>query len=92
LDNYSEIETKVRNWLNHTSFDFQTIAPDGQVLSEAGAQLAENAFVKLVTTVLVNLCAAWVSIKELWQYVSKSQSLKEILAYVRPSPAGSAAG
>ena len=62
---------------------------DGSV--EAGKTVLEHYLVKLLTNVVVNACAAWWSIKELWDYLSNRQTFKEMVRNVRPATAGNPA-
>lgn len=70
--------------------DFQ--APPGtEAQVEAGKAILEHYLVKLLTSVIVNACAAWWSIKELWDYLSNRQSFKEMVKNVGSRPAASPA-
>ena len=68
METETNIKDAVSGWMDKIYLDFQgPPGLDGSV--EAGKTVLEHYLVKLLTNVVVNACAAWWSIKVLWDYL-----------------------
>lgn len=78
---------KIRDWFSEVDFDFQSV-PGTEAASEFIKTLMESTLIKVITGLIVNLCAAAYSLKELYDYFLSQQYAKEKLFNVGPNRTG----